>query len=72
MKQDVYFIVRLEFFKKMMEKQNLIIKEMTEKKHSFDEIKQTLNQKFGECAYKDSTIYEKMRLVRGNQNITER
>ena len=56
----------------MMEKQNLIIKEMTEKKHSFDEIKQTLHQKFGESAYKDSTIYEKMRLVRCNQNITER
>lgn len=59
MKSDDYFIALLEFSKNMMEKQNLIIKEMTEKTHSFDEIKQTLHQKFWESSYKDSTIYEK-------------
>ena len=53
-------------------KQNLIIKEMTENDCSFNEIEETLHRMFGESSYKSSTIYEKMRLVRCQTDITKR
>ena len=55
-----------------MMKQNLIIKEMTEDDCSFNEIKETLHEMFGESLYKSSTIFEKMRLVRCQTDITKR
>ena len=56
----------------MMNNQNVIIKMMVENDNNFDQIKQELHRKFGECAYKDSTIYEKIRLTRCATDITTR